>query len=260
MSFPKGLACKLIPKYMGPYRILEDFGNNSYRVEIPASMKQRGIHDVFYAALMRIHVPNDDHLFPGHLDSQIVPVDQEPEPEWAADKITHHVGTGESAMFQVLWKSGNETWVPYAQIHDLNLIEPYLEALGIGNLANLPYGSGAPPHDPQIYTGHLKLLSEEIKPDLLSAPHNHPHQVLNSLTLAIIAMLYRSHSNKDQLSLPSHIHLDSKKSSYLLYDKHREEPYTLQAAQLDLYVAFDHLERSQISGDQPRSCMGTSPT
>ena len=100
MSFPKGLARKLIPKYMGPYRITEDFKNNSYQIKIPASMKQRGIHDVFHMLLMCVHVANDNCLFPSHLDSQIVPVNQDSEPEWAADKITHHIGSGESAMFQ----------------------------------------------------------------------------------------------------------------------------------------------------------------
>jgi len=102
MLFPKGLAQKLIPKYMGPYCITEDFKNNSYQIKIPVSMKQRGIHNVFHASLMRVHVANDNHLFPSHLDSQIVPVNQDSEPEWAADKITHHVCSGESAMFQVL--------------------------------------------------------------------------------------------------------------------------------------------------------------
>lgn len=50
LNFPKGLARKLLPKYVGPYRIIEDFGNNSYRVDLPARLKQRGIHNVFHAS------------------------------------------------------------------------------------------------------------------------------------------------------------------------------------------------------------------
>ena len=102
MSFLKGLARKLIPKYAGPYLITEDFRNNSYRVDIPASMRQRGIHDVFHASLMRIHVPNDDQLFLGRSDSQIVATNQGIEPEWAADKITNHSGSGNDVIFEVL--------------------------------------------------------------------------------------------------------------------------------------------------------------
>lgn len=65
ITFPKGLARKLIPKFIGPYRILKDFGNFSYQLELPSNLKQRGVHDVFHASLLRIHHPNDDRLFPG---------------------------------------------------------------------------------------------------------------------------------------------------------------------------------------------------
>ena len=65
ISFPKGLARKLIPKFIGPYRILKDFKNQSFLIDLPSHLKQRGIHNVFHAALLRIHVPNDDRLFPG---------------------------------------------------------------------------------------------------------------------------------------------------------------------------------------------------
>ncbi|KNZ79067.1 hypothetical protein J132_04767, partial [Termitomyces sp. J132] len=30
LTYPKGFPKKLIPKYEGPYKILEDFGNNSF--------------------------------------------------------------------------------------------------------------------------------------------------------------------------------------------------------------------------------------
>ena len=30
MTFPKGLAHKLIPKFVGPYLLLKDFGNHSF--------------------------------------------------------------------------------------------------------------------------------------------------------------------------------------------------------------------------------------
>ncbi|KNZ81969.1 hypothetical protein J132_09290 [Termitomyces sp. J132] len=38
MTFPKGLAHKLIPKYVGPYLLLKDFGNQSFRVQLPSHM------------------------------------------------------------------------------------------------------------------------------------------------------------------------------------------------------------------------------
>jgi hypothetical protein len=52
ISFAKGLARKLIPKFIGPYKILHDFGNASFRLDLPPHLKQRGVHDVFHASLL----------------------------------------------------------------------------------------------------------------------------------------------------------------------------------------------------------------
>ena len=69
ITFEKGLARKLIPKYIGPYKILQDFGNQSFKLELLVHLKRRGVHDVFHSSLLRIHVPNDDRLFPGRMDT-----------------------------------------------------------------------------------------------------------------------------------------------------------------------------------------------
>jgi len=39
LKFEKGLAQKLVPKFVGPYKILKDFGNQSLAVELPAQLK-----------------------------------------------------------------------------------------------------------------------------------------------------------------------------------------------------------------------------
>lgn len=102
ISFPTGLARKLVPKFIGPYKITRDFGNHSFKLELPNRMIQRGIHDVFHASLLRIHVPNDDRLFPGRLESQLgIDPDTRTESEWAVDKILGHTGTCTAATFQV---------------------------------------------------------------------------------------------------------------------------------------------------------------
>jgi hypothetical protein len=65
ITFARGLAWKLIPKYIGPYKITKDFKNQSFKLELPMHLKKRGVHDVFHSSLLRIHAPNDDRLFPG---------------------------------------------------------------------------------------------------------------------------------------------------------------------------------------------------
>ena len=39
ISFPKGLARKLLPKFLGPYRILKDYGNTSFQLDLPTHLK-----------------------------------------------------------------------------------------------------------------------------------------------------------------------------------------------------------------------------
>ena len=60
MSLPRGLARKLILKYIGSYKVLEDFKNSSFRLELSLNLKWRGIHGVFHASLLQVHEPNDD--------------------------------------------------------------------------------------------------------------------------------------------------------------------------------------------------------
>ncbi len=137
---PKGLACKLIPKYIGPYKIVKDFGNRSFKIELPASLRQRGIHDVFHSSLLRVHHPNDDRLFPGHLDSQIGQ-EYNMETEWTVDKILSHSGLGEDSTFEIKWKAGDVTWLPYNHVDHLQALSDYLDLLGVDNISLLPTAS-----------------------------------------------------------------------------------------------------------------------
>ena len=89
ITFAKGLAQKLIPKFIGPYKIIRNFNNQSFRIELPVHLKRRGLHDVFHSSLLRIHVPNDDRLFPGWMDTQIGD-GPNTEDEWAVDRIKSH--------------------------------------------------------------------------------------------------------------------------------------------------------------------------
>ena len=39
ISFAKGLARKLVPKFIGPFKILCDYCNSSYQLDLPAHLK-----------------------------------------------------------------------------------------------------------------------------------------------------------------------------------------------------------------------------
>jgi hypothetical protein len=60
LSLPKGQAHKLSPKFIGLYKILEGYKNDTFHLDILSELKQWGSHPAFYATLLRIHVPNND--------------------------------------------------------------------------------------------------------------------------------------------------------------------------------------------------------
>ena len=175
ISFAKGLARKFIPKYIGPYKILKDYNNQSFKIELPAHMKQRGVHDKFHASLLRIHEPNDDRLFPGRMDTQIgegLDVDR----EWAVEQIRSHHGSAEDSVFEIEWKSGDVTWMPYYQVQHLQALDNYMELLGVRSIADLSKGKGKPPlEDPQIFLGTLQLSpSTDVSFPALTRLQNSP--------------------------------------------------------------------------------------
>lgn len=48
-------------------------------------------------------------------------------------------------MFEVLWKLGDKTWMPYEQAKQLHALTEYLEAVGISDVKSLPHGASKPP-------------------------------------------------------------------------------------------------------------------
>ena len=77
MNLPRQQVRKLVPKYIGPYRIIRNAGNKAFELELPLEMKNHNIHPVFHASLLRIHVPNNDRLFPGREVGQVTGLSNE---------------------------------------------------------------------------------------------------------------------------------------------------------------------------------------
>jgi len=189
ITFPKGLAWKLVPKFIRPYKILEDLNNQSFVIDLPSYLKRRGTHNIFHAALLRPHVPNDDRLFPGRLDTQLGNSD-DTEGEWAVDSIEDHVGAKEDSVFLVKWKSGDRTWLPFYQITHLNALTDYFELQGIDKIEKLQEGTGQLPSDDlQNYIGVLhpfrgcnykRTPSHASHSHIVSSPPSSPHYHVSS--------------------------------------------------------------------------------
>ncbi|KAG6893520.1 hypothetical protein C0992_009691 [Termitomyces sp. T32_za158] len=163
-----GLAQKLCPKFISPYRILEELDGDLFQVNLSPALKRRGIHETFHASLLRIHIPNDDCLFPERTDNQMFEAD-EGEREWAVNRIVSHAESRKHATFEILWCSEDKSWLPFSQISHLRALEEYLEAMGIDNILDLPDGLGRPPlNDPQVFARNIEITGPHYRCMLMS--------------------------------------------------------------------------------------------
>jgi hypothetical protein len=70
LSLPKGWAKKLLPKYIGLYKVLEAHNQAlTVKLELPAALEAQWIKSTFHMSLVKPHVLNDDERFP-HQDVQ----------------------------------------------------------------------------------------------------------------------------------------------------------------------------------------------
>ena len=267
ITFTKGLARKLIPKFIGPYKIIQDFNNQSFKLELPVHLKRRGVHDTFHSSLLRIHVPNDDWLFPRRMDTQFG-ASPDTKDEWAVDTIKSHAGTGENTVFEILWKSGDVTWMPFYQIRHLQALETYLELMGVDSASKLVAEKGNPPQeDPQVFLGALSLSPSFLSPlQHSSSPVSFPRY--NRSTpfplhfLDINTPFYRSdslfhiHSNSAQLSLNYNLYISIMldgirhpqflrltKTEYVVNNPEAWRRDIVHIRQISTYLTFDKLLR-----------------
>ncbi|KIJ59015.1 hypothetical protein HYDPIDRAFT_101527, partial [Hydnomerulius pinastri MD-312] len=131
--FPKGLVQKFMPKYIGPYKILKDYHNNSFLIELPSCLKQQGVHPVFHSLYLQIHHPNNNCLFPGCLDNQIAEFEDK-EHEWSVKKITSHKGGHTNTVFEIKWKLGDVTWLLYNPVEHLDVLHEYFDTISHNHL------------------------------------------------------------------------------------------------------------------------------
>jgi hypothetical protein len=189
IKFPKELTGKLIPEFIGPYKILEDFESESFKIDLPMHLKWKGVHDVFHASLLRMHIPNDCCLFPGQLDTQLGNTDGA-EGKWAVDCIIEHAGSKADAMFEIRWKTGDVTWLPCYQGSHLTASQQCFDLLGIENVSQLSEGK-LDGHRLAMLRNSLVILCQGFKPFIRdtdrgmmlsqSSPLHHLQQTTESL-------------------------------------------------------------------------------
>ncbi|KAJ9531173.1 hypothetical protein QJQ45_000822 [Haematococcus lacustris] len=108
-----GKARKLLPRYVGPFRIEAHVGDDAVKLTLPPAMSR--IHPVFHVSLLRPYEGNFGRLPPtelGWLDDS---------PQYEVERIVshRHVRAGKAKEFLVKWKGyedSDNTWEPASNL------------------------------------------------------------------------------------------------------------------------------------------------
>ena len=139
LSFLKGRARKLIPKFIGPYKVQVAHPETStYTLELPEDLRKRKLNPTFHVSLLRRHEPNDDVLFL-HRDSRAYyDVGAPEEQEWFVEQIVGHRWVGNKLELRVRWAHDDESWESYAECSKLSALDEYLTLRGVKHWRSLP--------------------------------------------------------------------------------------------------------------------------
>jgi len=124
LSLPKGQASKLMPKYVGPYKVLHAYLETSnYILELPSELIRRRVHPKFHVGLLRPHKPNNDTLFPNRALVYAYDFSVPDDTEWIVDELNSHQWNGKNLEFQVCWNAGETTWEPLESCKELAALD-----------------------------------------------------------------------------------------------------------------------------------------
>jgi hypothetical protein len=144
LSLPKGRASKLLPKYVGPFKVLEaQTSTSSYKIELPAQLRARNLHDRFHRSRLRPYHANDDALFPHREAHKYYDFGTPDDQEWLVEEILAHTWDKDQLKFQVHWNLGDTTWEPHAACKDLQALDDYLQLFDVVDPNDLPRKDGS---------------------------------------------------------------------------------------------------------------------
>ena len=139
LNLPKGRARKLLPKYIGPYKVLEaNPATSNYVLDLPAELVACRIHPTFHVSKLRAHHANDDVSFPGREVNVFYDFGQPADQEWQVMDLMGHRWEGNKISFLVQWETGECTWEPYVHCKDLEALDRYLGLQGVQSWRALP--------------------------------------------------------------------------------------------------------------------------
>ena len=135
LTMPKGQVRKLVPRYIGPMKVLKSDGaNDTYPLELPEELHKRCIHLTFHIRLLCQYKRNDNVLFPKRDMHVFYDVRQSDEDEWFVDEIITHRWAGNKIEFLIKWNLGDSTWEQSSNCEELEALDRYLELQGVSGM------------------------------------------------------------------------------------------------------------------------------
>jgi len=132
LNLPKGRACKLCPKFVGPWKVLRAWPDTStYELDLPTALQEHHIHPIFHISLLRPYNASNDTLFPNRIQSEPYDFGAEDDQEWFIDEIIGHQWDGRELDLEVRWSQGDTTWEPLSNCRDLVALDRYMELQGV---------------------------------------------------------------------------------------------------------------------------------
>jgi hypothetical protein len=113
---------KLDAKMIGPFAIIDKFGSQSYRLNLPPLL--RHIHPTFHVSMLEEHHGNTAQEGPA-------PIIVDGEPEYKVERILAHKGT-KPRMYRVKWEGYGDmdaTWEPQESLENVQALQEYEEKL-----------------------------------------------------------------------------------------------------------------------------------
>jgi hypothetical protein len=139
LNLPKGRARKLVPKFIGPYKVIgAEPKTSTYTLELPPELINRRIHPRFHISRLKKHLPNDDERFPRREVRTFYDFGDDPETEWLVDEIIDHDWRRNSLFFHVKWDQGDSTWEPLEHCRELKALDDYMLLVGARTVEELP--------------------------------------------------------------------------------------------------------------------------
>src|SRR5436190_21352187 len=92
---------KLGHRFKGPFKIITKFGDNSFKLDLPGRMH---IHATFHASLLKPYNPNNEELYPDHIQQPPDPISINNQLKYKIEKIIASRKHQNHKEYQIKWK------------------------------------------------------------------------------------------------------------------------------------------------------------